>query len=247
MASKRSAKNGVLHLLGNTIRRRRHGLGLSQEELAFRSQLHRTYVADIERGARNPSLESINKLAKALEYSLATLFAETESPPESGLAAQKSGATTWSLQEHLVDILLVEDNPYDAELAVHALERCNLGNHLHTVRDGAEALEFLLGAGAHAAQRERPRPQVILLDLRLPKIDGLNVLKRIKADPHTRTIPVVVLTASHEEKDLLECRQLGVEHYLVKPVDFEQFSLTMPRVGLHWLLLDESPHNGKRK
>jgi two-component system response regulator len=146
-----------------------------------------------------------------------------------------------------VDVLLVEDNAHDAELAIHALKRCNLGNRVHTVTDGVEALEFLFGSGKHAARRDQRLPRVILLDLRLPIIDGLEVLRRIKADPRTRTIPVVVLTASREEKDLRECRRLGVEYYIVKPVDFEQFCLTMPRLGLHWLLLDEVPRNGSRK
>jgi len=246
MASTRP-RNNLFRLLGNTIRKRRRNLGLSQEELAFRSQLHRTYIADIERGARNPSLASINRLAKALEYSLSALFAETQAPLKKGRAAGENKATTWDMEEHLVDILLVEDNPHDAELAIHALKRCNLGNRIHTVTDGVEALEFLFGSGIHAGRLVRQGPRVILLDLRLPIIDGLEVLRRIKADPRTRTIPVIVLTVSGEEKDLRECRRLGVEHYIVKPVDFEHFCLTMARIGLHWLLLDEGPPNGSRK
>jgi two-component system response regulator len=230
----------VTRILGNAIRARRIKLGLSQEELAFRSSLHRTYVADIERGARNPSIASVNKLAKALKLSLSDLFAPVRSPSGPPRDVRNGEAEQSWLAENLVEILLVEDNAEDAELAIRALEEYNFANHVHTVRNGAEALEFIFCVGAYARRRRRQGPQVILLDLGLPKVPGLEVLRRIRSDPSTRTIPVVVLTVSCLEKDIEECRRLGVKDYIVKPVGFENFSLTMPRLGLHWLLLNRS-------
>ncbi len=134
-----------------------------------------------------------------------------------------------------IDILLVEDNPADAELTIRALRKHHLTNPIHRVEDGAEALEFLFGNGrsANAALR------LILLDLKLPKVDGLEVLRRIKSDPATRTLPVVMLTSSREERDLVESYRLGVNSYIVKPVDFEQFTQAVQELGLYWLLLNQ--------
>ena len=123
-----------------------------------------------------------------------------------------------------VEILLVEDNLEDLELTLRALRKANLTNHIHIARDGAEALEFLFCEGAYAARKIADHPKVILLDLKLPKVDGLQVLKRIKGDPRTRAIPVVVLTSSKEQNDLVESYQLGVNSYIVKPVNFERFA-----------------------
>ncbi len=121
------------------------------------------------------------------------------------------------------DILLVEDNLHDVELTVHALERHHVANRIQVVRDGAEALDYLFGTGAYAGRSPDDRPRVILLDLKLPKVDGLEVLRRVKSDPRTKTIPVVVLTSSREERDIVESYGLGANSYIVKPVDFEQF------------------------
>jgi two-component system response regulator len=140
-----------------------------------------------------------------------------------------------------VEILLVEDNPNDLELALHALRRHNLANHIEVVRDGAEALEFIFGTGAYGGRRVEDVPKVILLDLKLPKVDGMEVLQRIKSDPRTRSIPVVVLTSSREERDVVETYQLGVNSYIVKPVDFEQFTEAVRNLGLYWLLLNQPP------
>jgi len=140
-----------------------------------------------------------------------------------------------------VEILLVEDNPNDVELALHALKKHNLSNHIHVVRDGAEALEFLFCTGAYAERHLEDGPKVILLDLKLPLVDGLEVLRQIKGDPRTRMIPVVVLTSSHEERDLVESYQLGANSYIVKPVDFQQFTEAMRIVGMYWLLLNQPP------
>ena len=145
------------------------------------------------------------------------------------------------MTENHVEILLVEDNPNDVDLTLHAFKKSNLTNHIHVARDGAEALEFIFCTGAYAHRRIQDTPKVILLDLKLPKVDGLEVLQRLKADPRTRSTPVVILTASREERDIVNTYQLGVNSYIVKPVDFEQFAEAARTLGLYWLLLNHSP------
>jgi len=140
-----------------------------------------------------------------------------------------------------VEILLVEDNPSDVELALHALKRQNIANRIQIVRDGAEALDYIFCTGAYADRSIKDRPKVILLDLKLPKVNGLEVLERIKADPRTKCIPVVVLTSSREERDIVQSYQLGVNSYIAKPVDFDQFAESVRQLGLYWLLLNEPP------
>ena len=142
--------------------------------------------------------------------------------------------------DEAVDILLVEDNPNDVELTLHALNKHHLANRLHVVCDGVEAIDYLFCTGPYAG-RARKRPQIVLLDLKLPRVDGLTVLRRLKSDPHTRSIPVVVLTSSCEERDIVESYSLGVNSYIVKPVDFEQFTQTVQQLGLYWLLLNQPP------
>ena len=134
-----------------------------------------------------------------------------------------------------LEILLVEDNPNDVELALHAFRANRLANDIRVARDGAEAIHLLFDAAAPL------RPKVILLDLKLPKVDGLDVLRRLKADPSTRMIPVVVLTASQEERDVVETYNLGVNSYIVKPIDFDQFTEAVRQLGLYWLLLNHPP------
>jgi len=143
--------------------------------------------------------------------------------------------------EAQVEILLVEDNPNDVELTLHALRESHVTNPVHVVRDGAEALEFIFCTGAYASRNMNNTPKVILLDLKLPKVDGLEVLRRVKSDPRTAKIPVVVLTSSREERDIVESYQLGVNSYIVKPVDFEQFTAAVRQVGLYWVLLNQPP------
>ena len=142
-----------------------------------------------------------------------------------------------------LEILLVEDNPNDLELALHALKRNHLANHIEVVRDGAEALAFIFGTGAYASRDLNQNPRVILLDLKLPKVDGLEVLRRIKSDERTRTIPVVILTSSQEERDIVESYRLGVNSYIAKPVDFEQFTEVVRQLGLYWLLINQPPQS----
>jgi len=142
---------------------------------------------------------------------------------------------------HIVELLLVEDNPQDLELTLRALRKANFTNSIHVARDGAEALDFVFCEGAHASRAMHNGPRVILLDLKLPKVDGLEVLKRIKSNPRTRMIPVVMLTSSREQNDVVESYQLGVNSYIVKPVNFESFAAAVSQLGFYWLLLNEPP------
>jgi two-component system response regulator len=144
-------------------------------------------------------------------------------------------------QANIVEILIVEDSPQDLELALRALRKANLTNHIHVARDGEEALQFIFCEGPHAGRKIENGPKVILLDLKLPKIDGLEVLQRIKSDPRTKSIPVVVLTSSKEQNDVVESYHLGVNSYIVKPVNFEQFSEAVQKLGMYWLLVNHPP------
>ena len=145
------------------------------------------------------------------------------------------------MADDAVEILLVEDDPNDVELTLYALQEYNLANNIEVVRDGAEALEFIFCTGAYADRDIENGPKVILLDLKLPKVDGLEVLRRVKGDPRTQPIPVVVLTSSREERDIVESYRLGVNSYMTKPVDFEQFAKAVRELGLYWLLINIPP------
>jgi two-component system response regulator len=142
-----------------------------------------------------------------------------------------------------IDILLVEDNPDDMDLALHALRREHLANKIFVVRDGEEALDFLFCHGVYAQRSFDKPPKLILLDLKLPKVDGIEVLARIKGDERTRTIPVVVMTSSKEARDVVNGYALGANSFIQKPMDFDQFRATVKQVGLYWLVVNQSPIN----
>jgi two-component system response regulator len=146
---------------------------------------------------------------------------------------------------NIVEILLVEDSLEDLELTQRALRNAKLGNHIQIARDGAEALDFIFCEGAYAERNIQDTPKLILLDLKLPKVDGLEVLARIKDDSRTKHIPVVVLTSSKEQIDVVKSYQLGVNSYIVKPVDFEGFNAAVQELGLYWLLLNQPPQLDK--
>ncbi len=145
------------------------------------------------------------------------------------------------MNKNAVQILLVEDNPNDVELTLHAFKSHKVSNHIHVVRDGAEALEFIFCEGEYAERNIENSPKLILLDLKLPKVDGLEVLRRIRADERTKTIPVVILTSSDEERDVIESYKLGINSYIRKPVDFDKFSDVVSELGFYWLLLNIAP------
>jgi two-component system response regulator len=138
-------------------------------------------------------------------------------------------------------ILLVEDNPDDIELTLRALRKSNIANKVVVARDGVEALDYLFGTGAYAGRDTDDQPQVVLLDLKLPRVDGLEVLKRIRADARTELVPVVILTSSREEQDLIQGYRSGANSYIRKPVDFDQFTEATRQLGLYWLVLNEPP------
>ena len=143
------------------------------------------------------------------------------------------------------NILLVEDNPDDVKLTLHALKKCNIANEVVVASDGVEALDYLYGAGAYAGRVLSEQPAVVFLDLKLPKIDGLEVLRRMRADHRAKLLPVVVLTSSREEQDIVTSYDLGANSYIRKPVDFDQFIEAVRQLGLYWLLLNEAPPNRK--
>jgi len=214
---------------GAEVKRRRIQLGISQEKLAERANLHRTYVSDVEAGKRNPSLASIQRLTLALGASLGAIFASVED-------GKKTDGDP--LSPKLGDILLVEDNLKDIELTLTAFRQAKLTNPIHVIHDGIEALDYVFCRGNYAKRPKTDRPQVVLLDLHLPKIHGLEVLRRIKADEFARKIPVVVLTVSQRDDHIHEALRLGAQSYIVKPVDFQNFSQSTSKLSFRWAMLE---------
>jgi len=223
----------IRRAFGMAIKRWRERAHISQEELAWRAALHRSYVADIERGMRNASLQTIEKLANALGVSLAVLF-----EPVNGLrkAADPPVSATAEATTGPVDILMVEDDPRDVELTLQAFREAGITNRVAAVRDGAEALDYLFCLGQYAGLEREPRPGVVLLDLHLPKLHGLEVLRRLKSSPRTAQIPVIVLTVSRDDEDVLEATRLGADAYILKPVDFSGLSAVTPQLQFTWTL-----------
>ena len=244
VTSKSDSTGGPLSIqarLASAIRMQRSRLGVTQEELAWRADMHRTYIADIERGSRNITLRSIVNLAKALEVSVASLLSvaseESSVPPlEAG-----PGAT---LEIPLGEILLVEDNATDEELTLRAFKRVKFANPVKVVRDGEEALDYLFRRGRYEKVASN-RPHLVLLDLKLPGISGIEVLRQMKEDKLLEAIPVVMLTGSQEDRDVIECGRLGAKNYIIKPVDFEAFSRITPKLNFHWVL--SQPASGRPK
>ncbi|MGZ3763796.1 MAG: response regulator [Mucilaginibacter sp.] len=144
------------------------------------------------------------------------------------------------MNDNKVEILLVEDNPHDAEMTIRALKRANLANRLIHVKDGAEALDFLFAKGMYADRDVKNKPKVILLDIKMPKIDGIEVLRQIKANEATKKIPVVIMTSSKEEQDIITSYDLGVNSFVVKPVDFESFAKAVSELGFYWLIINQA-------
>ena len=224
-----------------SLRKWRNRRGLSQEELAERADLHRTYISDVERGARNLSLESISKLANALEISLPVLFSN---PEFADGEVPTTGAGLTASQSAYVDILLVEDNPDDVELTIAVFKRSHFLNSIHLARDGEEALEFFFSKNGGPPEVAKTRNLIVLLDLHLPKLSGIEVLRRLKAEKDTAHIPVVVLTASENAQDLALCQKLGATAYIPKPVNLQGLSKITPELSLVWALLKPTRTGG---
>lgn len=219
------------------MRSHRQQLGITQEELAWRADLHRTYIADIERGGRNITLRSIASLANALQIPIERLLSHVPAAEDPHEEPSLIG-----------EILLVEDSLEDAELTLRAFKQAKLMNPLRVLRDGQEAVDYLFGAGRYKKRGAAAPPQLVLLDLGLPSLSGLEVLRRIKNDPRTRDIPVVVLTASRHDDNIIECGRLGADNYIIKPVSFGEFCKVTPKFSLRWKLLhpdstESSPHS----
>jgi two-component system response regulator len=145
------------------------------------------------------------------------------------------------MENREIEILLVEDNTEDAEMTVRALKKKNIGNHIVHLKDGAEALDFIFGTGKYELRNINNKPKLILLDLKIPKVSGIEVLKTLKSDERTRSIPVVILTSSREDPDIKTCYALGVNSYIVKPLEFDNFSTAISELSVYWLLLNQSP------
>ena len=225
------SKSDVKKIFGDSVKKIRHQLGLSQEALAERADLHRTYVSDIERGSRNLSLENIERLARALEVNVCALFATPELKHKG-----KSTRHVWS--DTGVDILFAEDDADDVELAMRALKRANIANRIHIVRDGAAVLDFLLCTGEYKHREQLDLPKLLLLDLGLPKVDGLEVLRQVKSDPRFNAIPVIIFTASKRARDFELAQKLGADGYIVKPMDFQNFGKAATALNFQWALLE---------
>jgi CheY-like chemotaxis protein len=216
---------------GQIIKGRRTALGYSQEVLAEKADLHRTYVTDIERGTRNLTLESISRLAGALGVCIRDLF-----PPE--IFGYPLGEAVQSVPvSESVELLMVEDGARDIELTLAAFKEAKLTNRVFVVRDGAAALDYIFCRGEFKHRKIEHLPEAILLDLNLPKLSGLEVLRAIKEDKRTREVKVIVLSASRRDDDVREAMRLGAAGYVVKPLDFRSFSQVTPKLDLWWTLL----------
>jgi CheY-like chemotaxis protein/DNA-binding XRE family transcriptional regulator len=227
----------TLQTLGAAVRSFRRLMGISQEELADRSGLHRTYITDIERGARNMTVESMAKLAAALRVPMTELFIPPATDNRELLLPPP--VRSKSRSGRAVHILLIEDSMKDAELTLFALEKNGVANRVSHVQTGEEAIDLLLGLPSRPVKRPAPAyPDLLLLDLSLPGMSGIAILRKVRASESTRSLPVIILTASRSDQDLKACLELGVSAYITKPVDFLEFSAAMPKLGLRWVLTE---------
>jgi transcriptional regulator with XRE-family HTH domain len=236
VAKSPKVKDSVSVSFGAAVRSFRKQRNFSQEELAERAGLHRTYVADIERGARNLSLSSIARLARALDVSTGALLSHAGK-----LTAPIGVQRRDSLAGEMVDILLVDDNPRDIELALSAFDHARVANPVHVVSDGAQAMDFLFCSGPYQNRVLENRLPLVLLSLKLPRVSGLEILRRIKGDPRTKAVPVVVLAETQQERESLEWRRLGAESCIVRPVGFSIFCQALAQSSLRWALIGPAP------
>lgn len=212
-------------IFGSTVKDRRTQLGISQEELADRAGLHRTYVSDVERGVRNLSLESIEKLARALEISVSTLFERSDE---------------WRPSARLVEILLLENHSPNSQRTLRAFRRARIANPIRIIDDGEKALEFLLSEAGDVRPGYNALPGVILLDLNLPNVGGLEILRAMASNRHLRKIPVIILTESNRNRAMAACHGMPVKDYISKPVQFQNFSAVTTHLDMEWALVKSS-------
>jgi two-component system response regulator len=228
-AKARKVRSDAQVRLGAVVRACRHRLGLTQDELGSRSNLHRTYIADVERGARNVTLRSIINLAKALEVTVGNMLSHA------------ADAGVWNAGSHdssvvdVSDILLVEESATDAALTERVFKRARITNRLRIARSAEDAMAILLGASG-SAKRNPVRPRLILLGLKLPGMSGLELLRKIKADRRTRDVPIVVLANSWSDKAIIESGRLGVQNHIIKPFSIESLVRVAPKLDLHLTL-----------
>lgn len=221
---------------GSVVRSQRLSAGFSQEELAHRSGLHRTYVTDVERGARNPSLNSIKKLSGALGVSLSELFRLVEGGELPAQLPGGPGDSREILHQRFAEILIADNEPGEIDSTLKALKEKNLANTVHFARDGTDALDFVFCTGPYKKRDILHPPELIVLDLKLDKVDGVEVLDRIRQNPITKSVPVVALV-SQSGQDIGRAQQLGISDVIVKPLDFQKLVTAVSQTGLSWALV----------
>lgn len=225
--------------VGAVIRDARWELDFTQEELASRSGLHRTYITDVETGKRNISIESLEKIAAALNTPLSTLFQKLEEKQTQPLHLVHRVPLNKTPVTRQIEILLVDDDISFIELTLHSFREANLKNVVHVARDGAEALEFIFATGDYENRKPPLTSLLIFLDLKLPKISGIEVLSKIRSSESTKDIPVIITTSSQSTSDFIKINELGIKYYLTKPINFSELTNIVSSYGLQWLLLEK--------
>ena len=221
---------------GSVVRSQRLSAGYSQEELAHRSGLHRTYVTDVERGARNPSLNSIKKLSGALGISLSELFRLVEGSEQPAQITSGTGDPKEDSHSRYIEILIADKDAGEIESTLKVLRERNLANTVHFARDGSDALDFVFCTGPYKKRNVLYPPVLIVLDLDLAKVGGLEVLSRIRQNPITKSLPVLALV-SQSGHDVDKARELGISDIIVKPLDFSKLVAAVTQTGLSWALV----------